>query len=270
VLIVSLEDDHNELWRRLAAIRRHHGVDRAALDGWLFVTTVNGVKLAERVDGECRIGALDGMLRETIEAFRPDVLILDPFVKLHALVENDNADMDFVCVQLVKLAQDYDVSVDCPAHTRKGELEAGNSDNRRGASAQRDAGRLDYTLTHMSEDEAKHFGVDLDEKKDYVRLDRAKAHIVRRSIKPSWLCMVSVGLNNATELYPDGDEVQAIERWVPAKAWAGVTSVMISMILADIDKGMPNGQRYSDANAASARVVWPVVQRHCPGHNEAQ
>jgi hypothetical protein len=122
----------------------------------------------------------------------------------------------------------------------------------------------------MSEDEAKRFGVDLDEKKDYVRLDRAKSNIVRRSIKASWLRMVSVGLNNATELYPDGDEVQAIERWVPAKAWAGVTSVMISMILADIDKGMPNGQRYSDANAASARVVWPVVQRHCPGHNEAQ
>jgi hypothetical protein len=214
-LIVSLEDDHNELWRRLAAICRHHSVDRTELDGWLFVTTVNGAKLAERVDGECRLGALDGMLRETIEAFRPDLLILDPFVKLHALVENDNADMDFVCVQLVKLAQDYDISVDCPAHTRKGELEAGNSDNRRGASAQRDAGRLDYTLTHMAEDEAKRFGIDLDERKDYVRLDRAKANIVRRSIKALWLRRVSVRLDNAIALYPDGDEVQAIESWVP-------------------------------------------------------
>jgi hypothetical protein len=221
VLIVSLEDDHNELWRRLAAICRHHGVDRAELDGRLFVTTVNGAKLAERVDGECRLGALDGMLRETIEAFRPDLLILDPFVKLHALVENDNADMDFVCVRLVKLAQDYDISVDCPAHTRKGDLEAGNSDNRRGGSAQRDAGRLDYTLTHMSEDEAKRFGTDLDERKDYVRLDRAKANIVRRSIKALWLHMVSVRLDNATALYPDGDEVQAIEGWIPPEAWAG-------------------------------------------------
>jgi hypothetical protein len=270
VLIVSLEDDHNELWRRLAAICRHHGVDRAELDGRLFVTTVNGAKLAERVDGECRLGALDGMLRETIEAFRPDLLILDPFVKLHALVENDNADMDFVCVQLVKLAQDYDISVDCPAHTRKGDLEAGNSDNRRGGSAQRDAGRLDYTLTHMSEDEAKRFGTDLDERKDYVRLDRAKANIVRRSIKALWLHMVSVRLDNATALYPDGDEVQAIEGWIPPEAWAGVTDRQIEAILADIATGMPNGQRYSDVGAAKARAAWAVVQRHCPGHNEAQ
>jgi hypothetical protein len=210
------------------------------------------------------------MLRRAIERRRPDLVILDPFVKLHALVENDNADMDRVCTELVKLAQDHDIAVDCPAHTRKGELEAGNSDNRRGASAQRDAGRLDYTLTHMTEDEAKSFGIGPDERKDYVRLDRAKANIVRRSIKASWFRMVSVNLGNATEQYPDGDAVQAIESWVPPAVWEGITDEMIDAVLADIANGMPNGQRYSDANAATARAAWRVIQQHCPDRSEAQ
>ena len=80
-------------------------------------------KLAERdPKGSVEIGALNGMLRESIEALHPDLLILDPFVKLHALVENANEDMDFLCTQLVKLAQDYDIAVDVPVHTHKGAL----------------------------------------------------------------------------------------------------------------------------------------------------
>jgi DNA polymerase I-like protein with 3'-5' exonuclease and polymerase domains len=270
VLIVSLEDDHDELWRRLLAACCHHSIDRAEIDGWLFSTTVNGPKLVERVDGGVRLGALDGMLRESIEELRPDLVVLDPFVKLHALVENDNADMDFVCTQLVKLANDYDIAIDCPAHTRKGELEAGNSDNRRGASAQRDAGRLDYTLTHMTEDEAKRFGIDPDERKDYVRLDRAKANIVRRSIKASWFRMVSVQLGNATEHYPEGDEVQAIEPWIPPAVWAGVTQAHLDAILDAIDAGMEDGRRYSNASNARDRAAWLVVHAHLPDKAEAQ
>jgi hypothetical protein len=270
VLIVCLKDDHNELWRCLLAICTHHKVDRSELDGWLFSTTVNGPKLAERVVGERQLGALDTMLRESIEALRPDLIILDPFVKLHALVENDNADMDFVCTQLVKIAHDFDIAVDCPAHTRKGELEAGNSDNRRGASAQRDAGRLDYTLTHMTEDEAERFGIDADARKDYVRLDRAKANIVRRSIKAFWVRMVSVNLGNLTEQYPDGDEVQAIEAWIPPAVWADVTDEQIDAILDEIDKGLDGGRRYSDAPNANDRAAWRLVQQHCADKAEAQ
>jgi hypothetical protein len=270
VLVVCMEDDHNELRRRLTAICMHHGVDRAELKGWLFCSTINGPKLLERVDGEVQVGALDGMLREAIEKFHPDLLILDPFVKLHALVENDNPDMDLVCTRLVGMAQAYDIAVDCPAHTRKGALEAGSADNRRGASAQRDAGRLDYTLTTMTEDEAERFGIGPDERKDFVRLDRAKANIVRRSIKASWFRMVSVHLGNATERYPEGDEVQAIVPWSPPAMWAGVTDEQIDAILDDLDKGLEDGRRYSGDGGAKERAAWPVVQAHCPGKAKAQ
>ena len=181
VLVLCFEDDRDELHRRLLAICRHHGINPAELKGWLFCRNLKRIKLAE-LDAKGRqrqIGALDGMLRRAIERGRYDLVILDPFVKLHVLDENDNADMDFVCELLIDIAQSYNVAVDSPAHTHKGAIAAGDADARRGGSAQRDAGRLDYTLTVMSEIEAMQFGIAPDERKSYVRLDKAKANIVR-------------------------------------------------------------------------------------------
>jgi DNA polymerase I-like protein with 3'-5' exonuclease and polymerase domains len=269
VLVVSLEDDRDELWRRLLAICKHHRVDPAELKGQLFCRDLNGAKLVEEADGQRALGALEPMLRKAIERRQPDLVILDPFVKLHALDENKNPDMDFVCSQLIKLAQDYNIAVDSPAHTRKGQLVAGDSDNRRGASAQRDAGRLDYTLTAMSEAEAEHFGVDPDERKKYVRLDRAKANIVR-AIKAAWYRLVNVPIGNATALYPEGDEVQALEIWVPPDAWVDLDAERIIRILDKIDAGMPDGNRYSGARSAKKRAAWPIVVAEVPDKPEAQ
>jgi AAA domain len=269
VLIVSFEDDRDELHRRLAAICKHHNIDPAELKGWLFCRELNGVKLAEIEKGKRKIGPLDAMLRRAIARTRCDLLILDPFVKIHALDENDNPAMDFVCERLVKLAHDCNIAVDSPAHTHKGAIAAGDADARRGASAQRDAGRLDYTLTTMSEDEAKRFDIPIDERKSYVRLDKAKANLVR-AVKASWFRLVSVNLGNATPDYPDGDEMQAIERWEPPETWAGVEPETVDAILDEIAAGLPDGRRYSDHGAAKDRAAWTVVREHCPEKSEAQ
>jgi hypothetical protein len=269
VLVVSLEDDRDELWRRLLAICKHHGVDAAELKDWLFCRDLIGAKLVEAVDGERKLGALEPMLRRAIERRQSDVVVLDPFVKLHALDENKNPDMDFVCSQLIKLAQDYNAAIDSPAHTRKGQLVAGDSDNRRGASAQRDAGRLDYTLTAMSEAEAEQFGIDPDERKSYVRLDRAKANIVR-AIKASWYRLVNVPLGNATELYPEGDHVQALEAWVPPDPWVDLDAERVNRILDKIDAGLPEGNRFSAAPNAKQRAAWKVIVDEIPERTEAQ
>jgi hypothetical protein len=269
VLMMSLEDDQDELWRRLLATCMHHQIDPAELRGWLFCANFNGAKFAEEIDGKRALGKLEQMLRKGIERRRPDLVILDPFVKLHALDENNNPDMDFVCSQLVKLAQEYNIAIDSPAHTRKGALTAGDSDNRRGASAQRDAARLDYTLTVMSETEAKQFGIEVDVRKSYVRLDRAKANIVQ-AIKASWYRLVSVSLGNSTELYPDGDAVQALEIWVPPDPLGDLDPDCVGRILDKIDAGMPGGERYSGAGSAKRRAAWPIVVAEAPEMTEAQ
>jgi hypothetical protein len=272
VLIVSFEDDLAELHRRLLAICKQHGINAAELRGWLFCRALNGgPKLAE-LDARGRrrqTGLLDGLLRRAIAQRHYDLLILDPFVKLHALNESDNPDMDFVCALLIKIAQDCNIAVDSPAHTHKGAIVAGDADARRGASAQRDAGRLDYTFTVMSEGEATQFGTPLEARKRYMRLDKAKANIVQ-AVKARWFQLVSVPLGNTTEEYPEGDNVQAIERWEPPETWGGTTPETLNAILDAIASGLPDGRLYSSHGAAKDRAAWLVVQRHCPDKPEAQ
>src|SRR5262249_32465028 len=271
-LVLSFEDDRAELHRRLMAICKHHGIDPSELKGWLFCRDLNvGPKLAE-LDSKGRrrqVGALEGMLRRAIARTRCDLLILDPFVKLHGLNESDNPDMDFVCSLLIKIAQDCNIAVDSPAHTHKGVITAGDADARRGASAQRDAGRLDYTFTVMSEDEAEQFGIAADVRKSYMRLDKAKANIVR-AVKARWFRLVSVPLNNATALYPEGDDVQALERWEPPETWADVSTDALNAILNATETEMPAGRRYSGKPQAKDRAAWLMVQKHCPTKTEAQ
>ena len=169
---------------------------------------------------------------------------------------------------LIKIAQDCNIAVDSPAHTNKGAITAGDADARRGASAQRDAGRLDFTFTVMSEDEAKRFGIPADERKRYMRLDKAKANIMR-AVKARWFRLVSVPLGNATPEYPDGDDIQAIERWEPPAVWEGIEPETLNAILDEIETGLPSGRRYSNHGSAKDRAAWQVVQQRCPGKTEA-
>jgi AAA domain len=270
VLMVSLEDDTEEMQRRILAARIHHNIKLEELKGWLFYATPKSMKLAEMRDGSRQIGMLEKSLRKAIERRQPDLTVLDPYVKLHALEENDNGAMDFVCDLLATLAIEYDIAVDAPHHAKKGQLTPGDADSGRGASAKRDAGRLVYTLTAMSEQEAKAFGISPEERARYIRLDNAKINLAPPARTAIWFKLVGVRLENGDEEYPNGDEVQTVEPWSPPKTWEGLSSGALNTALTEIDAGMPNGQRYSGASSARKRAAWTVVQKHCPDRTEAQ
>jgi hypothetical protein len=210
VFALSLEDDIDEMRRRFAAPLIHYGIDRAELKGWLFCAAPKGIKIAEMVAGSRQIGALEKLLREAIVGLKPDILSLDPFVKLHAMEENDNGAMDFVADLLTKLAIEFDLAVDAPHHVRKGGAAPGDAEGGRGASGIKDAGRLVYTLTRMSEEEAKAFGVPEAERLAYVRLDNAKVNLAPPATSATWFKLISIHLGNATPEYPNGDDIQTV------------------------------------------------------------
>jgi hypothetical protein len=271
VLMLSFEDDQQELQRRILAARLHHGIKAADVKGWLFYSTPKGIKLAEMRNGTRQIGLLEKQLRRAIEHYRPDLLGLDPFVKLHALEENDNSAMDFVCDLLTMLAMEYDIAVDAPHHTRKGQMTPGDAEAGRGAGATKDAGRLVYTLTIMSEDEARQFGINPEDRATYVRLDKGKVNLAPPARVAEWFKLVGVPLNNGNNEYPAGDEVQTVEPWKPPKLWAGLAAEILNAALTEIDNGMPNGQRYTDAGGGKGdRAAWRVVQKHCADRTEGQ
>jgi hypothetical protein len=270
VLIISMEDDRDELRRRILAARLHHGIQRDELKGWLYCWTPKGLKLAQMKDGNLQKGRLETLIRDKIRSRGIGLVALDPFIKVHALGENDNGAMDYVCELLTKIAIDLNVAVDIPQHTKKGVQTAGDADSGRGASATRDAGRLFYTLTRMNEDEAKAFGIPAEQRALYIRLDSSKVNIAPPSGAATWFKLVGVRLDNMTDDYPAGDEVQTVERWYPPKTWDGVSPVQLNAALTDIAAGLPSGQRFTEGNKTTARSAWPIVRRHCPDRTEPQ
>jgi hypothetical protein len=268
VLMLSLEDDFDEMERRTFAACIHHAIDIEELDGWLFYGAPKLMKIAEMNGRERVKGKLEAALRAEIEDIRPDVVMLDPFVKTHSLEENDNGAMDYVCDILASMAIEYNVAVDVPHHAKKGGSGAGDADLGRGGSAIRDAARLVYTLTVMSTEEAETFQIEERERKAYVRLDSAKVNLVAGTAPSAWYRLVGVPLGNGDEQYPHGDNVQTLECWSPPETWDNFPNETVNAVLDEIEKGLPDGSRYSPANAAKKRAAWLVVQRFCSGKSE--
>jgi hypothetical protein len=271
VLIISLEDNRDEMERRIEALCIHHKIDRSELDGWLFCACPALAKLAEQKNHTRVVGPLEAQIRDAVDRLKPGLIALDPFVKTHSLEENDAGDMDFVCGLLAKLAIERDIAVDVPHHVHKGQIVPGDADSGRGSSGIKDAGRLVYTLCPMSEEEAVGFNVPIAERCAYVRLDAAKINIAARPGDATWFKLVGVPIGNGTPEYPNGDTVQVAEPWSPSKPFDDIDVALANLILNDIEKGPNADQRYSNAPAADEdKQAWRVVSNHCENKPEAQ
>jgi hypothetical protein len=272
VLIVSLEDDRNELRRRIRAAMKHHNITAADLRGWLFLATPGaaGWKLATIENGAVKVGELVAKLKWTVENLNIDVAILDPFVKTHAVEENGNGAIDFVAGLLAQIASACNCAIDAPHHIAKGAADPGNADRGRGASAFKDAARLVYTLAPMTPEEAEQFGIGEEQRSRLVRMDSAKVNLAPPATQAAWFRLVSVELGNSTVEYPAGDNVQTVEPWSPPDVWEGLNHVLLNEILTTIDRGLPDGSLYSDRSAAKERAAWKAVVQHAPDKTEQQ
>ena len=63
--------------------------------------------------------------------------------------------------------------------------------------------------------------------------------------------------------------MQTVEVWTPPDAWDGLSSHLLNRILDEIDAGLPDGNRYSDASAATDRATWRVVTKHASEKTES-
>ena len=273
MLLVSLEDDAEELKRRVLAARLHFNIEASELDGWLFLAcpgAAGGKLKSMNAKGQIVDGQLKANLEAAVKAHSIDLVSLDPFVKSHGVAENDNNALDEVAQLLSDLAAERDIAIDVPHHVSKGAPEPGNAQRGRGASALVDAGRLCYTLTPMSEEEAKSFGIPDEERRQYVRLDKAKVNLVRAGGPARWFRLFGVSLHNATDLYPQGDEVQAIEPWKPKSPWADRDEKSLNSILNRISAGLGDGNFYTARPNAGRRAVVPLVRRLTVSKTEEQ
>ena len=273
VLIISLEDDADELRRRILAARLHFNIPASDLDGWLFLSSPGaaaGKLMTTDQKGRAVLGQLAIHLETGIVANKIDLVLLDPFVKSHSVDENLNSLIDDVAQVLSDLAAKYDIAIDLPHHISKGVADPGNANRGRGASSLVNACRLVSTLTPMSPEEAKTFGIPEEDRRLYVRVDRAKVNIARAAGGAKWFRLVGVPLGNATDLYTAGDEVQTAEPWKPPETWADIDKPMANLILGKIGLGLGDGNFYTDAARAGEREAWRVVQADVPSKSEKQ
>jgi len=215
-----------------------------------------GKLMATDIKGRPALGKLGPNLEATIIARKIDLVMIDPFIKSHAVEENLNSAIDGVAQLLTDLATKHNIAVDAPHHVSKGQMAPGEADRGRGASAYIAACRLVYTCLPMSSEEAMQFGVAEADRRDYVRVDSGNVNITKASRAAKWFHLIGVTLDNKTALYPAGDEVQTVEPWEPPKTWADLSDDDINFILMRIDRGLSDGNLYSDAARATTRAAW--------------
>lgn len=109
VLLFAAEDALHVVRARLQGIATAAGVDFAALD--VHVITRSTVRLDIQSDR--------ALLSETVEAVKPKLLVLDPFVRLHRVDENVAGDVAPLLDYLRRLQRHHGVAVALVHHARK-------------------------------------------------------------------------------------------------------------------------------------------------------
>jgi hypothetical protein len=265
-MIVCLEDDMWELRRRVRAAMLHHGIEPKDVKGYLILTTPKGLKIAQHgEDGKVTDGPLHPALSRSVDELGLDLICIDPAIKAHGIDENSNPQMDAFGSLLTALAQAKNIAIDLLSHERKASgTEVGDANRQRGAGSLKDAARLVYTLTGMSQDEAKTLAVGDLERRYLFRIDSAKVNIAPPDRTTKWFRLVGVPIGNGNEAYPAGDDVQTCEPWKPAPLMNGLATADLNKVLAKLGAGMGDGRRYSTATAAKDRAAWHVVQERFP------
>ena len=254
VWILTLEDDREELERRIAAAMIAHGIAPEAIAGRLFVNAGRDRPLLlARADEagtfvvcEDAVAVADGIRTNEI-----GLTIIDPLVKSHALVENDNVHMD----KLEGLANDIAArtrsAILLACHFRKDGDPKGARDSIRGGGALVDAARIARTLVPMTAVEAEALNVAADDAKRFIRVNDAKANLAPKD-RALWIQLTSVELGNGDvhPAYPSGDHVQAAKAWQPPQPFDDLDLSTMERVLARLREPAEPGWFYSSAKQA--------------------
>lgn len=113
-LIFMAEDTLEDVKRRLAGICRHRGVELSKIP--LHVITAPTLRLDVERDQE--------LLAETVRQFKPRFLLLDPFVRLHRIDENNAGSVSPLLGYLRALQREHATAIMVTHHSRKNSSKA--------------------------------------------------------------------------------------------------------------------------------------------------
>ncbi len=197
-----------KLDRRMKALSAAHGIPANALEN-IRITSGRDAPLVLASGDSKGIIVNQPAIDQAIEHIREhdiQVFIADPFVRTHAVQENDNVQIDKVVWCFQQIIDKTNCAVGIVHHTRKPTGKgAASMHDARGASALVNAARVSHTLSTMTEKEAKDIGISEAERPWYIRLDTVKANLNPPAEHADWFKKINVAL-------PSGDEVGTLER----------------------------------------------------------
>ena len=207
--IINHEDDEDEFYRRLDAACLGHSIDIDDLEGKIAFYRGPRIIIADH-KGQTLVKTPDAVhLNAFLSEYGLDVLFVDPFVKTHRGIENDNGEMDFVAQLYIDIAKARHAAVCVVHHSSKPNQASsdGHSTSQhasRGASAIINAARTAFNFFPMSEKDAVANNVSPDQRHKYARLDGVKQNYSLGTGQPAWFERVSV-------LCPNGEHVGTLK-----------------------------------------------------------
>jgi len=235
---LGLEDPLEEYQRRFAATALLHRVNRDEIEGQFFLNSGRDGRFVMATDGRSGIEIFRPVVEAVTENVRRngiDLVIVDPFVAVHAANEQDNGAMAAVVREWANIANEVACAVELVHHVRKG---GGNgqepsADDARGASAIVNACRSMRLLVGMTADEAARASVD--DRRRFFRVTNGKANLSLHGSAGQWRELVSVNLGNGNG-GPD-DQVGAVAPWRMPDASDLASQVALAAILEKLRKG---------------------------------
>src|SRR5262249_31041144 len=250
----------NTMEKRIAAVMRHYGLTPADIGDRLIVIAKGEVKI--KVARQLRTGDVERneknirALTRMVNESRADVLSIDSLIRTHKVNENDNSAMQ----EVIECYEDVAVPGRCAVHlwhhTRKPGGEKATIESARGASALIDACRAVRVMDKMSakeHEELREIQPDMLPPGHYFRTFSGKRSFAPPADQSDWFKIENLTLANS-------DNVGVVTPW---RYPASQEAIAPKDIVAEIGRGMPNGQRFSASPGATRRQAWPIVQKHC-------
>jgi AAA domain len=269
VLYINAEDPTAEVALRLRAAMQHHGLKDADVAG-LHVAGADRLQLTLLTANRGLPGLNpDGWnkLNSEIDRIKPDILLIDPLVALVGGVSlNDNSAAALMMGRFVSIAAQRKIAIMIAHHAAKNR-EATSPEAAMGAASLVNLARICLSLEPLAEGDAGKVGVAPWDAHSIFRVIGTKQNLSPPNVTDDWIRLKSVDMLNAEPpVYPHGDSVAVVERFIPNPMSAVFPAPVIAAALQSIGSANPPLSPFGHAAGTSAvAVIAAAIAPHLGG-----
>ncbi|MHC2289544.1 AAA family ATPase [Bradyrhizobium barranii] len=269
VLYINAEDSTNELALRVRAAMQYHGLKDSDVAGLhiagadhlhLTLLTANRGQPSLNSEGWNRLNA-------EVDRIKPDIVLIDPLVALVGGVSlNDNSAAALMVGNFVAIAAQRNLAIMIAHHAAKNR-EATSPEAAMGAATLVNLARICLSLEPLAEADAGKIGVAPWDARFVFRIVGTKQNLSPPNSADDWVRLRSVDMLNAEPpIYPQGDSVAVVERFIPNPLSAVFPAPVIASALHSIGSASPPLSPFGRAAGTSAvAVIGAAIAPHLGG-----